>query len=117
MFRIVPIGKKAVVEASTPDAASCVHCGKHMDAKKESIIWTSQGVKTPSCKSCHDEKKRAIKEGVVAETTIADHEDVHLQSAHDALSARISNHKRDGKDASALEERLKKIAVLIGKKD
>ncbi len=53
----------------------------------------------------------------ILEVTVADREDAHLQSAHDALSARISNHKRDGKDASHLEKRLKKIAELIGKED
>lgn len=47
----------------------------------------------------------------------AEDEDVHLQSAHDAVRSRIAKHKRMGKDTKSLETRLASIAGLIGKKD
>lgn len=48
--------------------------------------------------------------------TVADDEDVHLQSAHDAIRSRIAKHRREGKDTKALEGRLASIAALISKK-
>lgn len=53
-------------------------------------------------------------ESQVSESAIDD-EDVHLQSAHDALASRITKCKRDGKDCKALEARLAHIAALLKK--
>jgi hypothetical protein len=110
MFRIVPVGKKAVNEVTTGPA----RFGKN---KPKNCTCDERF----TCAACLQQtvdrnKADAAKPKKVNETTLADHEDVHLQSAHDALASRISNHKRDGKDAAHLEERLKKIAALIGKK-
>ena len=52
--------------------------------------------------------------GKIDESAIDD-EDVHLQSAHDALSSRITKCKREGKDCKALEARLSNIAALLKK--
>jgi hypothetical protein len=59
-------------------------------------------------------QKRINPEQEVFESAVDD-EDVHLQSAHDALSSRITKCKRDGKDCKALEARLAHIAALLKK--
>jgi hypothetical protein len=111
MIKIIRHGVKPVVEVTTGPA----RFGKN----KPKDCQCTDRFTCGAClqKTVERNKADAAKAKKVNETTIADHEDVHLQSAHDALSARISNHKRDGKDAAKLEERLKKIAALIGKKD
>ncbi len=112
MFRVVPVGKKAVVEVTTGPA----RFGKNKPKGCTCDDRTTCGACLQQTANRNKADAAKTKKSV-NETTLADHEDVHLQSAHDALSSRISNHKRDGKDASHLEARLKKIAALIGKKD
>lgn len=112
MFKIIPVGKKAIVEVTTGPA----RYGKN---KSKDCTCTYNHTCAACLQQTVDRNKADASKAKksVNETTLADHEDVHLQSAHDALSSRISNHKRDGKDASKLEARLKQIAALIGKKD
>jgi hypothetical protein len=55
------------------------------------------------------------KDGKIVKESAIDDEDVHLQSAHDALSSRITKCKREGKDCKALEARLSNIAALLKK--
>lgn len=47
--------------------------------------------------------------------SVEDDENTHLQSAHDALSSRITKHKREGKDTKDMESRLATIAKLMKK--
>jgi hypothetical protein len=115
MIKIIRHGVKPIIEVTTGPA----RFGKN----KPKDCTCTQSYTCGAClqktveRNKADAEKEEKRKKSVNETTIADHEDIHLQSAHDALSARISNHKREGKDASALEERLKKIKALIGKKD
>ena len=104
MFNIRPHG---LIREST-----CSHV-EHEKKTKVSTPCTSHHMTFGGkCLNCGWVGKKTKK----VNETIVDDEDVHLQSAHDAIRAQINNHDRQGKDTKSLKERLAKVAELLKKK-
>lgn len=120
MFRVIP--HSCVIN----EAAERSHEAHMAHAKKVGVSTPCTASSAGYGGTCHNcgfgmlrkdkEKIKKPSDKKITET-VADDEDVHLQSAHDAIRSRIAKCRREGKDCKALEARLARVAALIDKKD
>lgn len=98
------------------ETSETIKLKNHIEHLKDLIRQAPQEdkIKLREIMKSEQAKLKKLSGGKIDESAIDD-EDVHLQSAHDALSSRITKCKREGKDCKALEARLSNIAALLKK--